>query len=395
MRKISAHYIINPGEKPIRNGILELDDDGTVINLRSTEQFHEEDKLEFYSGILVPGFVNVHCHLELSHLKNQITQKTGLSKFVEQVVNKRELILSQDSNLMQNQLFKMHQTGTQALGDIANTKHSLKAKIKSPVQVHTFVELFGLNPENSAQIWDNGIQLVKEFRQAGLSASPTPHAPYSVSTLLWEKFADHAEELKPTISLHNQESQEEHNFIRHHSGPLKNRFLSMKIPAKHFPGPAESSTRWYNNLLPDIPKLLLIHNTYTSIEDIRFLSHNNPGKEIYYGLCPNANMFIENTLPDEILKNRKDLNLCIGTDSLASNFQLSVWEEIKTIAKAYPNIPLEEFITMASLNGAKALGLDKQIGSFEQGKKPGVVLLEGINPANSEILENSQSRRIV
>jgi len=394
MRKISAHYIINPGEKPIRNGILELEDDGTILKLRAADHISEEDQLEFYSGIIVPGFVNVHCHLELSHLKNQIDQKSGIIKFIEQVVNKRSH-KTPDQKLIQNQLFKMYQTGTQALGDIVNTKHSLKAKSESPVLVHTFVEVFGLNPDKSDLIWEKGIQLLKDFRKAGLSASITPHAPYSVSMSLWEKLAKHNEVLKFTISLHNQESRDEQEFIRHQSGPFAKSFSSMGIAREQFPGPEKSSPHLYSKLLPDFHKLLLIHNTFTSKEDIQFLLDQYPEKEIYFGLCPISNLFIENQLPHEILKNRTGLNLCIGTDSLASNLQLSIWDEIKTLAQVYPDISLEEFIIMASLNGARALGLDKQIGSFKTGKKPGVVLLEGINLENLKIQEKSRTKRII
>lgn len=394
MRKISAHYIINPGERPVKNGILEIDDDGKILNLRSGDRIREEDNLEFYSGVIVPGLVNVHCHLELSHLKNQIDQKLGISRFIEQVIEKRSN-QTPDNTLMQNLLFKMHQTGTQALGDIANTNNSLKAKLESPVEVHTFVEIFGLDPDKSEMIWTNGMNLLQEFQQAGLSASLTPHAPYSVSLPLWKQFAKQAVNPNDTLSLHNQESKDEHEFIRSHSGALAKRFINMGIATEHFPGPAKSFPFWYHNLLPDFNKLLLIHNTFTTKEDIELLINQYPEKEIYFGLCPLSNLFIEDQLPHELINNRKGLNLCIGTDSLASNVQLSVWEEIKTLARFYPDISLEELIIMATINGARALGLEKKIGSFEPGKKPGVVLLEGINLEKLRVENKSRSRRII
>lgn len=394
MRKISAHYIINPGERPIRNGILEIADDGTILNLRSGDQIREEDNLEFYSGVIIPGLVNVHCHLELSHLKNQINQNLGISRFIEQVVEKRSN-QNPDNTLMQNLLFKMHQAGTQALGDIANTNNSLKAKLGSPVEVHTFVEIFGLDPDKSELIWTKGTKLLQEFQQAGLSASLTPHAPYSVSLPLWKKFDKQAVDPNYTLSLHNQESKDEHEFIRSHSGALAKRFINMGIATEHFPGPAKSSPYWYHNLLPDFTKLLLIHNTFTTKEDIELLINQYPEKEIYFGLCPASNMFIEDKLPHKLIENRKGLSLCIGTDSLASNNQLSVWEEIKTLARFYPDISLEELILMATINGARALGLEKMIGSFEPGKKPGVVLLEGINLEKLRVENKSRSRRII
>lgn len=396
MRKISAHYILNPGEKPIKNGILEIEEDGTILNIRSSESIKEEDHLEFYSGVIVPGFVNVHCHLELSHLKNQINEKSGIGNFVDQVISKRNQ-LSYDTALVRNQIYKMHQTGTQALGDISNTNESLKAKIDSPLIIHTFIELFGLNPSYTEEIWDNGIELLKEFRDSGLSASLTPHAPYSVSSQLWNKFKEQENDLPFTLSLHNQESKDEELFMSDHSGPLAEKFLSMGFKKDNFPGPAKSSPAWYQKFLPKSRNLLLIHNTLTTDDDIRFILESNPEKEVFFGLCPNSNKYIEDLLPTNILRKNKELNLCFGTDSLASNHQLSIWEEIKTVAKAISkeDISLDEYISMATINGARALGIDDQIGSFAPGKNPGIILLEGIQPDNLQIQENSESRRII
>ena len=74
--------------------------------------------------------------------------------------------------------------------------------------------------------------------------------------------------------------------------------------------------------------------------------------------------------------------MTIGTDSLSSNWQLSVWEEIKTIKKYNDFIPIEELLTWGTINGAKALGFDAEIGSFEKGKKPGIVHINYI-PSDS------------
>jgi aminodeoxyfutalosine deaminase len=117
--------------------------------------------------------------------------------------------------------------------------------------------------------------------------------------------------------------------------------------------------------------MLLVHNTFTSEEDILFAQSST--KNIYWSLCPNANIYIEDTLPYIALFRNHGCKMTVGTDSLASNHQLSVWEEVKTLHEHHMEIPLSEIMNWATLNGAEALGIADTFGSFEKGKRPGVV----------------------
>ncbi|HEY5391200.1 MAG TPA: amidohydrolase family protein, partial [Hanamia sp.] len=125
--------------------------------------------------------------------------------------------------------------------------------------------------------------------------------------------------------------------------------------------------------------VILVHNTFTKQEDLDFINHTKNKKQLVsFCLCPNANIYIENTLPPVDLFIKNDVNIILGTDSLASNHQLSILEEIKTIAKNYPEIKTETFLKWATINGAKALQMNKDLGSFEKVKKPGVVLIKNV-----------------
>jgi cytosine/adenosine deaminase-related metal-dependent hydrolase len=106
--------------------------------------------------------------------------------------------------------------------------------------------------------------------------------------------------------------------------------------------------------------------------------------QVFWCLCPNANRYIENTLPNIPLLLQANCTITLGTDSLASNHQLSLISEIQTIHQAYPEIPLSEMLHWATINGAKALNRSSQLGSFEIGKKPGLVLIE--NMTNEQFL---------
>jgi cytosine/adenosine deaminase-related metal-dependent hydrolase len=147
--------------------------------------------------------------------------------------------------------------------------------------------------------------------------------------------------------------------------------------------------------LPVNNPLLLVHNIYTRAEDIEVITRKRAISKTWFVLCPNSNLYIEDRLPDINLFHKKSLQICVGTDSLSSNHQLSVLEEIKTIQEYFPQIPLAELITWSTLNGAKALGIDSWAGTIEKGKKPGINLVEGMDLQNMQLLPPSKVRRLV
>jgi cytosine/adenosine deaminase-related metal-dependent hydrolase len=136
---------------------------------------------------------------------------------------------------------------------------------------------------------------------------------------------------------------------------------------------------------------ILVHNSFTSAEDIQAV--HAAMDNAFWCLCPNANQYIEQTMPPVELLRSEKANIVIGTDSYASNWSLNVLDELKTIQQHYPEIPLEEMLGWATINGARALQMDKHLGSFEIGKKPGVVLIKGVDALNS--LKNTSSYKIM
>ena len=151
----------------------------------------------------------------------------------------------------------------------------------------------------------------------------------------------------------------------------------------------ESIAGYFN---PD-QKLLLVHNTASEQQDIEFVE--NYFSQAYWCLCPNANLYIENQLPEINLFRSNACKITLGTDSLASNRQLSIFEEIKTIQKHFPEIPLTELIRWGTMNGAEFLGLDHKLGSFGKGKNPGVVLIENADTQTLKLKPGSTSRLII
>ncbi len=392
-RKISAHYIITDSEV-IKNGIITIDKQGKIVDIQSLgNDIKEISGTEFYNGVLVPGFVNAHCHLELSHLKDKISRHTGLEGFISEIVNLRMSSDNEIAKYMQQADREMVKNGIVAVGDIANTSHSIETKMQSGIHYHSFVELFTSNLNITNNVFKAGLDLEQLFKESGLSASVTAHAPYSVNPKLFDLITSHLAKLKSIISIHNQESEAENELYVNGKGALYDMFTSKKIDLASIPITGKSSLiSIAANLNPD-DNTILVHNTYTKSEDVEFVVDKL--NKLYWCFCPNANLYIENRLPDIQLFRSKRQNICIGTDSLASNNRLSVLDELKLISTAFPDIELPELISWASINGAKALNIDKFLGSFEIGKRPGINLIENINLNELKLTNESRVKKLV
>lgn len=396
MRKMAATYIFAVNRPPLKNGILICEDDGTVIEVVDTGgKIPEEAGLEHYSGILTPGFVNAHCHLELSHLWKKVPEKKGIGDFIGHINRLRNQEPEIAENEMQKADRRMWAAGIAVVGDISNSSLSLNIKLRSKVFYHTFVETFGFHPSRAERAFCLAEMVKDEFRENGLSTSIVPHSPYSVSEPLFRKISEMAATEKSILSIHNQESPGEAQFYRNGTGPIaKHLQFNLGIDISHWQPSGKSSLAAVLGFLPAENPLLLVHNTFTQKEDIDEVKRQRSADNTHFVLCPNSNLYIEDQLPPvDLLRNEK-LNICIGTDSLASNHRLSVLDELKTLQIHFSEIHLGELIHWATFNGAQALGIGDNFGTFEKGKKPGVNLITGIDFRNMKLTEKSKVNRL-
>ncbi|MEI8141499.1 MAG: amidohydrolase family protein [Chitinophagia bacterium] len=367
--------------------VLITQKDGTIEDIVGIED--AGDGVQNFEGIITPGFINAHCHLELSHMKGMIPAHTGLQEFVKQIVALRqvepdviqEAIVSAESEMMGN--------GIVAVGDISNTLDTLKQKAKHHLAYYSFVELYDLDPTRAADKILEGLEIQKIFQENCVRASLVPHSPYSVTNHLWDLLSVHFG--IHTISMHNQETSDENDFFKTKSGSFLGMYERTKVNLDFFEPTGLSSLK---SILPIFKKAhhgILVHNSFTSAEDIQAVHASMANA--FWCLCPNANQYIEQTMPPVELLRSENANIVIGTDSYASNWSLSVLDELKTIQQHHPAIPVSEMLGWATLNGARALQMDKHLGSFEKGKKPGVVLIEHVVGDNN--LSKAASRRII
>lgn len=375
MRYITSTQIFSGKEFLANDTVLVLDNDNKIIDITTQENI-EVSNIEQFDGIICPGFTNTHCHLELSHLKGIVKQHTGIVDFGLNVIKHRndasgdlqlEAMLIADKEMQKN--------GIVAVGDISNTNYSIATKKQSALYYHTFVELITLNPSRANVVFNDGVKLATEFENHHLSNSLAPHAPYSASLELITAITNFCKIREKPTSIHNQESEAENDFFKNKTGNYLKLYEALNISIDYFNATSKSSLQSISTSLNSAVNTLLVHNTFTDKKDIEIVQENH--SNLYWCLCPHANLYIENTLPDISLLESSNCVLTLGTDSLASNGQLSIIEEINCILKHQPHISLQTLLKAATYNGAKFLGIEKQFGLLEKNKNCGINLIEG------------------
>ncbi len=372
-RKLQAHNIFDGYKLLQAHKVLITQPDGTIEQI--INEIDAGADIEQYDGILCPGFVNAHCHIELSHLKNVIPQHTGLVNFILQILKNRVGYTNEaKQQAMLQATAELYNSGTVAVGDICNTADTLHIKSTSAIHWHNFIELSGF-VDNAAQKKLNDAKLLQQqFSQLSPFNSIVPHAAYSVSKLLFNLINSRA--TNNVLSIHNQETPSENIFLQNNTGDFLRLYKSLQIDISNYEPEGYSSFQYWLPKLSKAQKIISVHNSFINEADLQFATKQNAAPQIFYCLCPNANLYIENTLPPVQLIMQHSQNIVLGTDSYASNTTLNLYDEIRTLQKNFAEIPLQVLLQWATINGAKALGIETNFGSFEHKKKPGVVFLQ-------------------
>ena len=393
-RKFKADQLFDGYRFHADDSVLITDDTGRVEDIVSV--INAGDDIQTFNGILVPGFINCHCHLELSHLKNVIPPHTGLIDFLCSVVTKRGFDPEVIQQEIQNAEKEMYDNGIAAVGDIGNTADTAKVKSKSLIRWQNFVEVLGFTDETA----DENIQHYQHVANSLESALQTsdirhrtslvPHAPYSISPKTFKLINQSTK--NQVISIHNQEHPAEDVLYKTGGGDYLKLFKIFGIDKSPFPITGLSSIRSVLPYFDSGQTIFLIHNTFMSEEDVIWSKEYAKvnGLSLIWCLCVNANLYIEDKVPPIEMLMKHNCPLVLGTDSYSSNWQLSIAKEIQSIIGATASIRdtdndawLEQVLQWATINGAKALKWDDELGSFEKGKRPGITLL-------SEDLNTSQ-----
>jgi len=384
MKRFAARYLYTlASQEPVLNGFVELEDDGTVIRTGISPDPAAEPV--FLDGVLCPGFVNAHCHIELSYMKGLFRKGTGMAGFIDQINALRDTQSQQEKvQALSSAMDQLWEQGVVAMADISNCADSFAVKQRHPLYTRTFLEVFGADPAACGEVMDGVLRLQEEARAHGLDAAPTPHACYTMSPELVT--ASSAAGLKSGfLSYHSEESDEEEQMMRLGSGPMWDNRVANGIPTPPVTG-TSSLLYFLDRLKAAVPvpvegNVLLVHECCLDQEGAA--AAKAVLRHPFLAVCPLSNLFIHNMLPPIPLMRESGIPICVGTDSLSSNDNLCMVDELYCLQQAFPEVPLGELLSWACRNGAAFLGKEDVLGTLEPGKRPGLVFIDSVGSANN------------
>ena len=392
MKRFAAQYTITGTGEILKRALITVDNNNVITGVDDNGgSFRETASTPFYNGVIVPGFVNCHCHLELSWMKGKIGRRQGLPGFIREVREKRPDDRPHQIKSVRQADRGMYDSGTQACVDICNAGYTFQIKEESPVRYINLLEIFGIDPLKAAKRISEIIALRKEASAFGTPYYITPHSLYSLSVPLLEKVLDMTRGNRVS-SIHFMESEAEKELLENAGGPMIDSYRAMSITEEMLASRVRKHTDGIMELVTPSGNLILVHNTFISGSEIgEIMKRGNT----YWCLCPRSNLYIENNVPPLDLLRDANADIVIGTDSLASNDSLNMVDELYALQQAFGDLTLADMIPWATFSGARAAGMAGSLGTIKPGLKPGLVLIENVDLVNLKLTGQSRARRLV
>ncbi len=369
------------------NPVVEVDARGVICSVECDDapaqsagaQRDRSVCTEFYSGVMLAGFVNAHSHLELAYLRGAIEAGSGFAGFASKIGMVRDKFTQEERlKAVAEAEAEMEREGIVAVGDIVNgeTSYMAKARANNRLQYLNFAELFGLRTHDLSAIEP----LLKYPNTVA-----TPHSLYSLNDPIIKQIANSADRNTP-LSIHFMESTSESQLFSR-EGSLYEWYqrAGFECDFLHYGSPAERLV----SVVPRDQKVMLVHNCCVEQRDIDLIMSHFTAP-VYWVVCPRSNEYISGVHPPLDLLRRNNLNICVGTDSLASNWSLSIIEELRLMGE----VPLVERLDWATRIGAEALGFG-DLGDIEVGRSPHINILSGIDYEAMQLTPTTRLRRVL
>jgi cytosine/adenosine deaminase-related metal-dependent hydrolase len=388
---LKARYVVPVDAPVIESGAVEINGD-RIVAVGPARGLSGRSVIDYGDAVICPAFVNAHTHLELSHLAGKIPPSPDLIDWLGRLVQasrKTSMTAARVRRSMQAGIEQSLQAGVTVLGDITRLPGWTRGPLgTSGLYAVSFGEIIAVGTRRDLLTERLDAAASIEYQTERMRVGISPHAPYSVEPAGMVACAARAAQMGAPLCIHLAESPDEAAFTRNGSGPFAEfgRRLGLwdrRVPASGC-GPVELAHR--AGVLTE--RTLIAHGNYVAATDITLIAKSGAG----VAYCPRTHAaFGHDPHPfRELLQ--AGVNVCIGTDSLASNPSLSVLDELRFVRKRYPDFSPDELLAMGTLRGARALGLDGQVGSITPGKSADLVIVRP-EPAEASrweaILESS------
>jgi aminodeoxyfutalosine deaminase len=386
-RALHADGVITGDCDVLVDGAVVVEENGTVVDVGQASEVlvrHAGLAIERVRGVVMPGLVNAHVHLELTALRGQVPGGAGFVPWVERLIGARsEAPPEDDGEAIARGVAELLASGTVAVGEVTNSLASVTSLARAGIGGSIFHEVFGLD---RTQVLTRIEALEGELRErvavwptTDLAYAPSPHTVYTTHRDAVRALVDAGRARGLRMSLHLAEHPAERRALAHADGPVIGWYESRMTPIV-----------FADTLGAVAPDVLLVHLADAQPGELDVVAAR--GAPVV--LCPRSNLYIEMRLPPLLAMREVGIAAALGTDSLASNSSLDVLDEARALFDRFPSIPATELLRMATWNGALALGR-RDIGRIARGTRPGIVAIEGIvgrDPARF-VMKNVHAKR--
>jgi aminodeoxyfutalosine deaminase len=317
-------------------------------------------------GAILPGVVNCHVHLEFSALAGKVAPQARWEDWLEATLAAYGALAPGEVEAgMARAMAALWQSGAVLVGEVTNTGASWRHLESGPLAYHLFYECLGFDLLKQFKLPEAFPWFGRPEVAASARISAAAHAPYSVSAALFRAVDEWNVTRSGLQMVHLGESQAEMDFLAggndFFEGLLKRR--GRWVP--EFQPPGGGAAAYLEGLGFLGPRTLTVHGTQLSAADCDLLA----GTKTWLVLCPRANRYTGAGAPPvpDLLK--AGVDLCLGTDSLAGNWDLNLFGEMLWLYQNFPAWPGDLWLHQGTLNGARALGRDREFGSLTPGKK--------------------------
>lgn len=352
--KIHTSWVLPVSGPPIRDGWVDIQD-GRIKDLGRGGDWDKD----LGPGVLLPGFVNAHTHIELSHLKGKVASEGGFVPWVRDLVGHRGEAPEAIREAAREAIDALAAGGTTAVGDVSNTLVHLDLLAASPLRAVVFYELLAWDPDEADEVLRKALERLASLAGGRVTVRLAAHAPHSVSPALFAGLSRSG----GIASLHLAESREEVRFLSSGDGPWRDFLEERGLGKVAFEPPRVSPVQHVQRLGVLRPGLLVAHCVQTSASDRAIL--REWGCRVV--VCPRSNRRLGVGRPPLTELLEAGIPVCVGTDSLASADSLDVWDDLLVLRQEFPEVPPSTLLRMATAEGAEALGLT-DLGTLERGK---------------------------
>ncbi|REJ85607.1 MAG: hypothetical protein DWQ29_11205 [Planctomycetota bacterium] len=369
-QSIAGRWVIPVEGSPIEHGIIEIEN-GRIVALH---QNPTKDAVSFDDAVIIPGLINAHTHLEFISLEQPLAADS-FAAWIRAVVAHRRTRSISNAAAAKIGLRDSAASGTVTVGEIATKGWSGELFADTDLRAVIFRELLALHPDRipgQLSIASEHLEPAQESGESGPVFGLSPHAPYSVHPELFREVCGLAAARSAPIAFHLAETREELQLLDSSTGPLVDLFREMGF---WIDGQIEAGTRPLDYLqeMARAPQGIVIHGNYLSDSEIEFLAEHSNLTVVY---CPRTHHFFRHAPHPWLKLHERGVRVALGTDSRASNPDLSLWNEIVFLHERFPDVAPALLLQMATRNGAGGLGIAEETGSIVPGKAADLTVIQ-------------------